>query len=328
MSHASNHPTITLDGFSLDEAFEIFLDFDRTWSVIPHGCHHEIEAAWNRIQNAANVAGITTLKVALDRLPALLRNFTYDGAALSRFADAATSAKVHQHRNLFTAVTLASAANFGADLEPVYKATDLALHPRTTAVNRPCELDEIILLRTHAILLTERDDADQLKTAGILALSDAGLLVKETTEITRTDFIDVDDDLKPAAVVALGNSVTTDRLVMLDPFAQHISAAVINGRPAKGALLYTPRKDENLPGSAKAQASATGVITTAFKHVGLHYADLAPGSVRAWRIAHTWEHVSGDAACEISGMNETRTERLAHRQRPLATPVTASVTRF
>ena len=234
-------------------------------------------------------------------------------------------AQVHLHRNVLLTAALGAAHIARIDLTGV-RETIRPLTRRTQKTDRPLADDEITLLRTHcAIGLAAADSA---QAATVYTLCDAGQEVREATLVTPAD---VDSTDSPTMVNALGHRTLQARILPLEPFhtralAQRLASpeATNNDRP----IAYNPRT--NLAGSDKAMSSAYGVINRILDAVGLRHPDVAPSSIRRWRIAHTHDTHGLAAATELAGCAPDTTLRLADRQGvPAETRAhAAAVTRF
>jgi hypothetical protein len=132
-------------------------------------------------------------------------------------------------------------------------------------------------------------------------------------------------------VNALGHRTLQARILPLEDFHTRALArrlATPQVTAVDKPIAYNPRT--NQAGSDEAMISAYGVVNRLLDAVGLRHPDVAPSSIRRWRIAHTHDTQGLVAASEIAGCRPDTTLRLADRQTlPAANrPQTATITRF
>lgn len=315
MTHSSTNTSITLDTINLHEALAAFSALDHLWGIVPTSAAADVTDAWNLLTRAAHAQGLRTLRKLLSRPAAALRELVGTDGALAKVTDTDARATIHTHRNILTAVAIASAASISAEIEPVLADCRIALHARTNADNRPLATDEIILLRTYTALLATRTAGQCKRSAGTLALTQNGLLISETGKVSASDFLDIDDDGRPSAVLAPGDRNADPRFVELDRFTRNVLRGLITPN-APGPLLYRARVNarstrESMKVVDMAAISASGIINRTLIDTGLKHADVQPSSLRRWRIAETWHNEGDKRAKELAGTSAATTLRLA-----------------
>lgn len=215
----------------------------------------------------------------------------------------------HQVRNTLLATTLMIALSFHQPTEEILNRAP-SLGRRTSDASRPLKDDEIVLLRLVSIARAGKDRRGQ--SAAVYGLSDAGLTIIETTQVLSRHF---DDLARPSILEAFGNRTDIGpRLLALEPFHQRVLLpriidAVRRDPTGASAIAYEPRKEHQ--SAAHAGSSASSVVTRLFSEAGLNAKDITPGSIRRWRIRHTWATSGSEAAKEIAGQTINSTARLA-----------------
>lgn len=296
----------------LADARHEFDRLDNLWHLVPAEARQQMNTAWTTLVATAADASIHDLRQVLTELAPILRAIAGSGTALKDTKDETALAAIHLHRNVAITIGAAAAASVGADLASVYaRPTQIELPARTLDLRhekRPLEDDEIVLIRTHIALATGNRSCRVRRAAGTLAMADAGLTLRETTQLTIDDLMDVHHGLAEAVLAHGHRNGLASRFIPLDQFHALVLRTVLEGRGPHQPLLYEPRKygDFSAAGSA-----ATSVVNHALEAVGLRYADIDAASLRRWRVRNTWHTYGQEAAAELAGTDITRAAKLA-----------------
>jgi hypothetical protein len=300
-----------------------FAEFATTHHVLPATFELTFEAALDRILEAAAEHGIRNTHALLSNYKLVLRTTT-GVTNLTAHLRPAERARVHLHRNVLLTAVLGAAHTARIDLTGI-RETVRPLTRRTQKTDRPLTDDEIALLRTHcATSLTTPASA---LAATVYTLCDAGAELREVTLVTPAD---IDSVSTPTLVYALGNRTVQARLLPLEGFhtrslARRLASPQVTA--LKKPIAYNPRT--NQAGSDQAMISAYGVTNRLLDAVGLRQPDVAPSSIRRWRIAHTHDTQGVAAAIQIAGCKPDAVLRLADREATRTqTSVRAAITRF
>lgn len=296
----------TLATIPVDQLLEEFEAFDAAHRVTPNGYGATLTRTWNQITRAAASRGLGETGALLTELTDVLVDLTGE-KNLSQYPPLAVRDQLHLYRNTTITVILAAAAMIGADTRPVLAGAP-TLKQRTQSRDRPLTHDEITVLRVLAATRVAAKSSSQAAT--VFALCDAGQTPTETTQVTVND---IDDRIQCPLVQTAGHRRgLSARLLPLDAFHTAILAERMSQDPRRrpsDTLSYAPRT--NAPGSDAAAASASGIVSRFMAEAKIANIDVAPCSIRAWRIRHAWDTQGPDAAMQISGRDLGATVRIA-----------------
>ncbi|NKY38152.1 hypothetical protein [Cellulomonas septica] len=307
-------PTLHMSSADARLAFD---HLDTSWGLMPdHRARDEFEIAWDRLTTVARAHGITDLYGLLKDLALVLRAIAVPTSAIEDTTDEVALASIHLHRNVAVAIGAAAAASIGAEPSAVYALpANVKIAARTAdprKQGRPAEIDEVVLLRTYTALGATNTSGRTRRAAATVAMTDAGCMLRETTQITDDSLLDVVEGMASAVLANGHNNGVESRFITLDDFhARVLQTVLLDARPGR-PLLYEARKpnaDTYAGGS-----SADGVLKRALTAVGLGHTDIEASALRRWRIKTTWHTHGPDAAAAIAGTDVARAARLADIQ--------------
>lgn len=295
----------SLHAMPLDEAFEVFLDLDAGWSLIPDGHEDQLRSDWDAVVRACGSLGIDTVHGLLTQLPAVL-TATTGIENVTEYHTGADQALLHRTRSAALTVAVATAPNH--DPAAILETTRKTLRARTSLPARALVDDEITLLRTVAAVTASGTPTSQ--RAAVYALCDAGMLSSETTSADVSDIVGPIHE--PTAILASGTTSgrVIDRLVPLEAFHRRALGPTIAAATARGPktlLTYKPAK--NQPGTFAAAASANAIIGRLLADCGLAHTDTTPASLHRWRITTTWNTYGPAVAMELGGRADLEATR-------------------
>lgn len=216
---------------------------------------------------------------------------------LARFHSAAESQALHRVRNHLAAVLAATALI--ARRNPTLALASLpAPPPRAGGSDRPCEADEILLLR-HRALYCLTTGGRNLRSGLQYAISEAGAIPYETTTATPGDF----DALRaPRALTLRGATYHHQRTVALPrwslgPVAQGLDEFLAQDeQAAQRRVAYGGTKS-----GATASAAASIMLRRTFIAAGLTEDCAEPQGIVRWRGRQTIESLGYQAAIALLG---------------------------
>lgn len=320
----SSHLSPALASYPTADMATDFAEFAATHHVLPETFASTFDDTLARILKVAADHKLLTMDAVLSKYQLVLRVATGVTNLTARLS-LDQRARVHLHRNVLLTAALGAAYVARIDLTGIREA----VHPltrRTQKTDRPLTDDEIALLRSHCVIGLAAPATALAAT--LYTLCDAGEELREATQVTPAD---VDSREAPTIVNALGRRRLAARVLPLEDFHTQALARRL-ATPQTSAddkpIAYNPRT--NQAGSDEAMISAYGVVNRLLDAVGLRHPDVAPSSIRRWRIAHTHDTQGVAAAIEVAGCKPEDVMRLADRQAVVVKPrpQAATIKRF
>lgn len=207
-----------LDLVSIAEMTAQFDVLATTGVVAREGSAGDLLDRMEVIELAAGRRGICSVRDMVLNQDCLLRDLA-EFEEITGPSEHDTSEDLHIYRNLMLAIAVSAAESVECSVAGIY-AQFVRLGPRACASSRVLADDEILLLRTMALVEHHADPTAVVPVA--YALMDAGLSVEEIIHFAAEDFYAPEETLPLAHVFAWGGSQYEPEKIRCDLFASYV----------------------------------------------------------------------------------------------------------